>query len=129
MVSENESLLCFKKQRVAPVNRKSLSIPAAFSLLLTIILFEIAGSVFFHRFFTKPGILAGLWFTCILRLIDFGLIVFFVYLSRKGPEVIGFIPGDGKRGVLHGLVWSLVFGGIVFSLWGALFLLFHINLF
>ena len=110
------------------MNRKSLSIPASFSLLVFIILIEIGGSSFFYRFFPKGGNLSGLWFTCLLRLLDFGLILFFVYLSRKGMAVIGIIPGEWFRGIKLGFLWSLGFGAIVFIIWGVV-LFFQINLF
>ena len=109
------------------MNRKSLSIPAAFSLFLFIILIEIGGSFLFSRFFSHYGNLSGLWFTCLLRFVDFLLMVLFVYLSKKGPGAIGFVPGDWRRGIFSGLVWSMVFGMIVFSLWGIV-LFFRINL-
>jgi len=109
------------------MNRKSLSIPAAFFLLLFIILIEIGGSFIFYRFFSQYGNLSGLWFTLLLRFLDFELIVFFVYVSKKGPAAIGLIPGEWARGIFLGLLWSLGFGAIVFSVWGIV-LFFQINL-
>ena len=109
------------------MNRKSLSISAAFSLLFFIILIEIGGSFLFSRFLSQYGNLSGLWFTCLLRFLDFGLIALFVYLSKKGPAAIGIIPGGWHKGIFLGLLWSLGFGAIVFSIWG-IFLFFRINL-
>jgi membrane protease YdiL (CAAX protease family) len=109
------------------MNRKSLSIPAAFSLFLFIILIEIGGSFIFNRFFSQYGNLSGLWFTCLLRFLDFGLIVLFVYISKKGPGALGFIPENWRKGICLGLLWSLGFGVVVFSLWG-IALFFQINL-
>ncbi|MEW5803285.1 MAG: type II CAAX endopeptidase family protein [bacterium] len=111
-----------------PDCRKSLSIVHALSLLTLIILVEIGGGWLFFRILPEAGDLDALWATAIFRLLDFGLILFLVYLSGSGMSAIGLESGEWKAGLFKGFLWSFGFGLFVFAIWG-LFLLFGINLF
>lgn len=112
--------------------RKALSIPMALLLLVLTMpglsLIEIVGDSLFLLFLPEPGYLERLWIIALLRLVDFGLILFFIYLSKQGLSAIGIFPGKWLDGISKGVLVSLGFGLLVFSTWG-IFLLFHINLF
>jgi len=113
---------------VSACYRKSLPIAYALYLLTLIILVEIAGGYLFGRFLPNAGELEALWATAFLRFADFGLILFFVIVSGQGMSAIGLAPGEWRKGIFKGLLWSFGFGLIVFAIWG-ISLLFHVNLF
>lgn len=113
---------------MAPVKRSSLSIPTALFLLGLIIILELSSAYLFNLIFPQGSESLALWTTGLLRLAYLGLILVVIQRKGLGFGAIGITPGKWKQSIGRGLILSLCFGGVVFSLWGV-GLLFHFNLF
>ncbi len=107
---------------------KALSLWSVFILLTFIIFTQVGGEYLFFHFFSNASDLQVLWFIGCTRLLNLGLIFFFIYRFGKGFESASIFPAKWLKGIYVGGIISLIFGVLVFSTW-IFFLFFHINLF
>ena len=57
-----------------------------------------------------------------MRLIDVGIILGLLFIWREGLNTIGLSKSNVKKGIVHGIYWSISFAGLVGLVGVALFL-------
>ncbi|MGA1871459.1 MAG: lysostaphin resistance A-like protein [bacterium] len=109
-------------------NNKSISILQSSLLFLFVLIVELIARVFYKGYFYQyaNARYTAYLFIGAVRVIDLGIIALFLYIGRYPLNTIGLSVSHLKKGLLHGIYWSLSFAGVV-GLIGLGFLLFGKN--
>jgi len=100
---------------VGPVEkngRKAIPIGKIGIIFSLILLIEIGG-VYIYEIFIGRTRLEPIFFVALQRLTGLALIFGLLFKWGYGPDHMGLSAGRIKRGIVHGLLWSLGFGLIV----------------